>query len=337
MKSHNKSYPVLLIIIMLAGYGFGQVASVGTPVNASNTNPPANLVTAPPNPIEDLRKELRSIGNYRLSQKDRRKIAQQQELEILNGDNRLNIPSDYEKKFAALLKDGKVNLARIHPNKNCFSGKVVDVVKMEACADGIPMFGDGSYYSFRYRTHTNLPTNGDYWTFAHQHADIQFDNGKFLTGGRVMIQGLISELSNVDLESLTSKSAVVKSLREYKPNEKIAELEGQQAELKKGISLGNQIYKDSAPVKIGAIYLVRSIPYNYFHPMALATAPTHPVLHSWYMTRPNGSHLITNDITVAFKVVGQENDGSLIILWKELKQKDSPILNIEGKGTFLTR
>lgn len=35
---------------------------------------------------------------------------------------------------------------------------------------------------------------------------------------------------------------------------------------------------------------------------------------------------IRNDSIIGFQVVGQEDDGSIIILWKQLSVKDSPVM-----------
>jgi hypothetical protein len=69
----------------------------------------------------------------------------------------LIVPQNYYEKFKVLLKDEKVNLARLQPEKNCYNSLIVTVQDLEKCSDVVPIPGNGSFYSFRSKF--NYPVN----------------------------------------------------------------------------------------------------------------------------------------------------------------------------------
>jgi hypothetical protein len=63
-----------------------------------------------------------------------------------------------------------------------------------------------------------------------------------------------------------------------------------------GVTVGGLLYKQRLPVKANTTYLLRSINY------------------------------VASDVLVAFRVVRQDSDGSIIIVWKLLKNYPRPKL-----------
>jgi hypothetical protein len=229
----------------------------------------------------------------------------------------LIVPQNYYEKFKVLLKDEKVNLARLQPEKNCYNSLIVTVQDLEKCSDVVPIPGNGSFYSFRSKfnypvnktlaqltlNHPNprnitiIPTlgagaGGNWW-------NIYFKDSNFNVANDY-VQGIIAEIGDVDLKSLNLKSKAVEFLNDFKPSENIGEVKGQNEALKKGVKFNDFTYSNSTSMKLNSTYILRSIDYD-----------------SNLTTKLKANKQA--DMTIALKVVGQESDGSVVIIWKELK------------------
>ncbi|HSK73038.1 MAG TPA: hypothetical protein VK892_15165 [Pyrinomonadaceae bacterium] len=200
-------------------------------------------------------------------------------------------PAAYYAEYAELLKDKKMNLARIFVDRKCDEGKTVTIQEIERCADVIPVKGGGSFYSFRLKTHRYL--GYDWW-------DIHFLGDRFVVGNNT-VQSIISEIGEVDLEEIKLSSKPLKFLNDYKPKRSLAEIKEQNKLLEKGFNSNGFTYSLSAPLKLNSTYVLRSVAYRV-NDKSLRIARE---------SRTN--------VTLAFKVIGREKDGSVIILWKELK------------------
>ncbi len=222
----------------------------------------------------------------------RAKMLNRMESMSLGGHRELILPPEsYFSQYAAFLREDKTGLARIFPDQKCDRGEVVDVAELKRCADVLPIHGNGSYYSFRNRTNLNNKT----W------ADIHFTDDKLVAGSETEF-GIISEIGEMALESLTIKSKEVTFLKDYKPVNEPSEIKWEKGIFGKGSTENGVRYALSAPVKINSTYVLRAVAYG------LETV------------NPIDNRI---DIIVAFKVVSREPDGSLILLWKQLRSTAS--------------
>lgn len=233
--------------------------------------------------------------------------------------NMLVIAEVYYEKYKSSLKDKKVHLARLQPDRDCYGKYVVSVEELEKCSDVVPVSGGGSMYSFRLKLNYPLIKNyvfiEDGILFTSDKPELGFDKAVdwwniHFTDDRFAVQnssvrGVVAQVGNVDLESITLTSKELDFLNNFKPKNNSAEIKEQNEALKKGISSNNFVYFDSVPVELNSTYVLRSIDYR----SVKRPQPT--------STRKQVDKRA--DMTIAFKVVGRENDGSVIILWKELK------------------
>lgn len=250
-----------------------------------------------------------------------------EEQSVLNEDaKRVMPPGEYYAKYAAFLKDKKTGIARLYPDKNCFADEtVVSVKQAEKCADLLPVIGDGSYYSFRLRSSLNQKSTRIMGKpVKTERADIHYVGGRIEVGS-LNVQGLIAEVSDTKFEALDKSSAEVKFLKDYKPKSDLKDVAGQKKALMRGIEVDGITYSDSVAARTGSVYILRSIAYRHFTPLRLFTKE-----EMYILDKVIDDSDLRIDTTVAFKLIGQEPDGSLIILWKELSQKPAPIL----KGLF---
>lgn len=205
------------------------------------------------------------------------------------------VPSEYYGKYEKLLRNKKVGIFRIFPDKGCYEGKTTSARELEKCADAPPVKGGGSYYSFRLKSNSN--SKQDWW-------DAHFVDDKFVIGNAT-VQGIIAEIGEVDLEDVKSNSKAFEFLSDYKHKNTVREIKKVSEVLEKGVNSNGFSYSNNVQIKLNSTYAARIIAYQ------LKSQRTNGA----FIGLPSGQL----DITLTFKVVGMEKDASLIILWKELK------------------
>ena len=164
--------------------------------------------------------------------------------------------------------------------------------------DRLTIRGGGAYYSFTRLTHEYgygsdielqpVPTN-DF--VAPPIAEFNFQVG--FAGADF---GFIVTLGNVPLEKVTLDHDGVKFLVEYDPPSAEPQARSEFRRAREGFGKNGHSYKSVVPAIANYTYALRSINYR------------------------------TSDVLVAFRVVRKEIDGSVVILWKKLKQFSRPDL-----------
>lgn len=315
MRNLKQNLLIVLTLISFIVTGTGSTAnSQQPPKQPDNFKPRTDMPIEQQqqNSIKQRERALRNVGATlkgkeivfeKMPVKISPDEATRRKKEIENSGNiksMLRPPSNYYVKYVELLKNKNMNLARLFVEKNCDQGKTVSVQELERCADVIPVMGGGSYYSFRLKD--NGFFRGDWW-------DIHFTDNKFVVGNDT-VQTIISEIGTVDLQTITLKSKALTFLKSYKPKHVLAEIKEQNKILKKGIDFNNFTYSNSASVKPNSTYVLRSVAYRLKEDQQVSNF---------------GKGI---DSFVAFKIIGREDDGSLILLWKELRT-DLPRKEIE--------
>ena len=244
-------------------------------------------------------------GSSRLSADQKKKLAEMEaeKLKVLKEINEISsVSREYHTKFAEFLKAKNTGIARIFPDKNCGKGITVSVDELERCNNTPQIKGAGSLYSVRLsEIPAYLPLDGILFYIGE--SDIHFIDDKFVVGNKTT-QSIISEIGDVSLDDIDAKSTPIKFLTEFEPSKNKSEMARQKQELDGGINSNGYLYSTSAPIKLNSAYALRSIAFQ----------------QGKYTTFWN------TDLLIAFKVVGQEDHGSVVILWKKLKQREAPLL-----------
>lgn len=215
--------------------------------------------------------------------------------------NKRLLPSPiFYSTYQKFLSEKNTGLMRLFPDKHCDEGKVINTQELERCAEAIPLKGGGSYYSFRGKL--NYGFTKSWW-------DIHFDKNKLNVGSETVL-GILSNIGDVKLEDINLDSMSLDFLVKYKPKNKSIEVSEQKELLEKGINSNGFTYSNAVSPAFGNTYLLRSIAYVYSNPSV-----DKKIIKAESL-----------DLIVAFKIVGQESDGSLVILWKKLKEEDAPRL-----------
>lgn len=138
--------------------------------------------------------------------------------------------------------------------------------------------------------------NADKW------ADIGWEEDWFLGGVGGESIGVLAELGNIRLEDVSLDSKGVSYLTKLTPAATETAAGQQFQQFEKGVTEDDMKYGLSAPWKLDTAYALRSISYG------------------------------RSDLLVAFRVIRQDQNGSLIILWKKLKSYSTPKLRKEQKN-----
>ena len=151
----------------------------------------------------------------------------------------------------------------------------------------IDLRGGGAYYSFAFISH-------EYgWG-----SDIELDHGRLSSGFAGADIGILANLGDVDLDTLSLKDPRLSFLATYKPPRSVREARVEQERFRTGVIVDGINYRRTLPGLVDSTYLVRSVVYR------------------------------TSDMLVAFRVVRADDDGSLIIAWKRLKRYGTPNLDL---------
>lgn len=149
-----------------------------------------------------------------------------------------------------------------------------------------------------------LTTNGGgaYYSFArltHEYgagSDIELQQNELHVGFVGADFGYLVMLGDVPLETVTLATDGAAFLNEFAPPSREPEARMQQRLANEGIKHGKFTYQNRLPARAGQTYVVRSVNYD------------------------------RADTLVAFRVIRQDSDGSLILLWKLLEKYPTPPL-----------
>lgn len=211
---------------------------------------------------------------------------------------RLLFPSAEERDaFASFLRQPHTGIVRLLSQGDCrVDPRVLHASSSPSCADAIPPVpGGGSFYSFR--------SGGHQWGLR---ADVWLRDGVFRAGFAGESLGFLTALGDVPLEAVTLDSAGVDYLAGFSPPTSLAEAQRQYELNKVGFRVRNHVYGAAMYVRPGMTYVLRSITYRADSEQSKQRKPA--------------------DVLVSFRVVSRAADGSVTLLWKELKRRKSPKL-----------
>lgn len=195
-------------------------------------------------------------------------------------------PSATEKAtFAAVLREDGTGMTRLLPFCDV-DPRLLDV--RGSCADGLPQIpGRGTFYSFKSENHE-----------AKAYSDLALRNNEFRVGFAQNALGTITRLGDVPLEELTLESSAVAPLLLLAPAKTLYEMVGIYEQSRSVLASAHHAYGTIAPAQPNTTYALRSTMYNQKG------------------RKPS-------DVIIAFRVTRQDTDGSVTILWKELRTPKS--------------
>ena len=145
--------------------------------------------------------------------------------------------------------------------------------------------GGGAYYSFTRLTHE--------YGYG---SDIELSQGELTTGFAGADYGLLTNLGDIPLESVSLETPAANIFAAYNPPSEEPKVRLEQRRFQLGADLQGISVSRRLPLKLNSTYLLRSICFR------------------------------ETDVLVAFRVVRIDSDKSAIILWKMLKKYPTPTL-----------
>ena len=127
-------------------------------------------------------------------------------------------------------------------------------------------------------------------------SDVSLEQGQFSVGFAGTDFGFLTRLGKVALEGVSVDDPAAQFLATFTPPTVEADAREQYRRAGSGFEMNGFSYSNRLPVKAKNVYLLRSISYR------------------------------RSDLLVAFRVVSQDSDGSVVILWKILKRFPVPEL-----------
>ena len=226
----------------------------------------------------------------KISREDRRKLA---------------VTADEAAEYSNVLSLPDTGIFRLVPDPGCFDNP--RIVKADPkCLEAVPM---GAFYSFRRREHA-----------PEIFADLRVERGMLITDP-ILAQGLITDLGDVPVESVTLETPGLAFIRNYRPSPNSREALRQFNQIIAGVRSDGFLYAKSKPAREGTTFALR------------VTAYRASLLRSYRWGRYDVmSEDKRVDILVAFRVVSVGPDGSLTLVWRQLEKKQSPKLKVQRGG-----
>jgi hypothetical protein len=153
----------------------------------------------------------------------------------------------------------------------------------------------------KYRNALFIREGGAYYSFTNlshiydRPSQIGFEQNYLSVGFAGVNYGFISDLGEISITEIGEKTKGFNFLIEYQPPTNVPDGRVEQ-ERARGFEVEGTNFKNRLPAIVGHSYLLRAITYD------------------------------EADVMVAFKIQRKDNDESLIIFWKLIKQFDKPIL-----------
>ncbi|MBS1794856.1 MAG: hypothetical protein JSS81_13435 [Acidobacteria bacterium] len=217
------------------------------------------------------------------------------EVKDLVADETLRAP------YADFLKLPKTGMIRLLKDMGCEDGKT-GVAATDQCLK-YPFPGNGSAYSFRQKSH-----------WIRSLADIALADDVFSIAGSLAV-GMFVDVGDVALDRVSNTTPGADFIFDFKPSRDVDEANAQNDELKKGIVKGNFRYLKQIRAAENRTFLMRYVAYR---------GVVRKTFNGFLYNELDFDK--RRDLVVAFRVVKKEADGSVWLLWRELRSDDAPRL-----------
>jgi hypothetical protein len=208
------------------------------------------------------------------------------------------------RKYSSFLKNNRAKLTRLVPNLSC--SRELQVIATSSNCLEYSMPGNGAAYSFRVK---------DY-RLSHL-ADITLSEDSLKVTGKTIL-GILVNIGDISFEKIEEKLPELKYLTTFQPPSLVDSIVQHNKNLQAGISQDGFLYKNAVSADENATYILRSIAYD--------TTSYRSLYGIKYDEMKFDSR---KDITVGFRIIRREQDGTVTLLWKELDRKKSPKITMK--------
>ena len=248
-------------------------------------------------------------GVYRGKQPSKNEIREKREetkaarerIELLRAPN----PEDLV-KYKNFLSQPKTGLFRLFPDLGCESNSQVRID-----GDCVNAIAYSWSYSFRQNDYSNDLL-----------FDIRLKDGSLISDG-FHLQGILVDLGDIPLGSISAADEGIKFLIEFKPETRFEDIRKQFIQIEKGIVSNNYFYAKNVKVRENTTYAARFIAYKRQNDLRSLFRNGESHIENTYFSLNIDKR---TDLTMTFRVVRKDVDGNITILWKELNHQSSPKL-----------
>ncbi len=202
-------------------------------------------------------------------------------------------------KFKIFLQQPDTGIFKLAADIGCSDDTNI-LVATPDCLD-YTMSGGGNSYSFRMKDYR-----------LRRLADINFTNSSFQASG-VFLHGFFAELGDIPLEQVNLQTKGVEFAAAFKPEPNFEKAKEIDSQLANGISENGFSYRRAVAAKDDTTYILRSIAYKRKF-SRYVDGLTYDEMH--YDKR--------KDVLIAFRVIRRDDNGSLTVVWKQLRSQSSP-------------
>lgn len=200
-------------------------------------------------------------------------------------------------KYAEFLSQPKTGIFRLFPDLGCEANP--NVIRADKkCLEAIP---ESSFYSFREDEHT-----------AEYLSDIRLKDNYFITDG-LLTQGFLVVLGDVALSKVSLSTEALNFMKSYSAKPTGTEAQKQFNEMLRGVKSGDFLYRKMFPAAENTTYALRVVAFR---------GSIYRTFRGYRYDLLGGDKRI--DITVAFRIIRKNTDGSVTLLWKELERREAP-------------
>lgn len=257
------------------------------------------------NQAEMRRAENTARASARLPQEKFGKLTpkEKKRIEALRAPN----PQDLE-TYKDFLAQPHTGIVRLLPGYNCESKYVVRV-------DGncVNMVPGSSFHRFREDALSG---------------DILFMDDTLIAEG-FFSNSIMTGLGDIPMTDVSLATNGVKFLTDFLPSTELTDVKKQYAEISKGIITGNYAYSNSLSAVLDMTYALRVIAYRNGNNVLkrinrdqmLGVTPSPESKNMMFLALKGDTRI---DLTLSFRVIRKDTDGSITLIWKELARKDAP-------------
>jgi hypothetical protein len=211
-------------------------------------------------------------------------------------------------KYSAFLNNEETGIFMLVPDLGCvYSDRIVSV-KEECLRYSFP--GAGNSFSFRTERHR-----------LRHLADITYVDDKLRITG-IFMQGMIAEIGDVPIESVTLSTPGMKFLTNFQATTVPEEVVMFNESFTAGVKSGQHVYSKEVDPKLDRTYILRVVAYRG------------KVIRSAGGVRYNElDYDKRRDAIIAFRVVEMGPDKQVTIVWRKLSETEAPKLKISSKDS----
>ena len=206
-------------------------------------------------------------------------------------------------KYKDFLRQQNTGLFRLLPNLGCHQKYTI-----RADEDCLSSAFGGDFYSFRLKVYSDENLY-----------DITLKDGNLISRG-YLSQAILTTLGDVPLDDVLRSSSGVKFLLDFKPEVDSSKVKRQFNEITAAVDSDGYHYAKSAKAILNTTYALRIIAYLPDDKVKAEDSVEYKKYSSVKFDE-------RNDLTLAFRIVRKDENGSLTILWKELSRSKAPKIN----------